>query len=81
MSGFCCIAFIGYMITGKTLLDYTNLLFPNDYQKNEKIIYKYLKDNYGEKKHKPCLQTKKIDETINYLLGEIKHNILMSEFD
>ena len=37
------------MIKGKTLLDYTNLFSPVDYQKNDKIIYKYFKD----KKRKP----------------------------
>ena len=34
------------MLAGKTLLDYTNLFFPNDYKKNKKIIYKYFKDTY-----------------------------------
>ena len=32
------IAFIEFMITEKTL-DYTNLFSPNDYQKNDRIIY------------------------------------------
>ena len=32
------------MIAGKTLLDYTNLFYLNDYKKNDKIIYKYYKD-------------------------------------
>ena len=36
-----------YMISGKTLLDYTNLLSPNDYRKNDKMIYKFSKDKYG----------------------------------
>ena len=35
------------MLSGKTLLDYTNLFSPNDYKKNEKIIYRYFKDKYG----------------------------------
>ena len=35
------------MLSGKTLLYYTNLFSPNDYKKNEKIIYKYFKDKYG----------------------------------
>ena len=48
MCGFCWIAFIEYIDAGKTLLDYTNLYSPNDYKKNEKIIYKYFKDKYGE---------------------------------
>ena len=34
------------MIAGKTL-DFTNLFSPNDYKKNDKIIYKYFKDKYG----------------------------------
>ena len=46
MRGFYCIAFTEYMLAGKTLLDYTNLLSPNDYKKNDKIMYKYLKDKY-----------------------------------
>ena len=33
--GFYCIAFIEYMIAGKTLLDYTNLLFLNTHQKTD----------------------------------------------
>ena len=37
-----CIAFIEYMLAGKTLLDYTNLFSPNDYKENVKIIYKYI---------------------------------------
>ena len=46
MYGFHCIAFIKYMLVGKTLLDYTNYFSPNDYKKNDKIIYKYFKDKY-----------------------------------
>ena len=47
MCGFYGIAFIEYMVTGKTLLDYTNLFPPNNYKKNDKIIYKYFQDKYG----------------------------------
>ena len=52
MCGFSCIAFIEYILVGKTLLDYidyTNLFSSNDYKKNGKIIYKYLKDKYGRR--------------------------------
>ena len=45
---FLCIAFIEYMVVGKIFLDYTNLFSPNDYKKNDKIIYKYLKDKYAK---------------------------------
>ena len=33
MCGFYCIAFIEYMLAGKTLLDHTNLFSPNDCKK------------------------------------------------
>ena len=46
MYGFYCIAFVEYKLAGKPLLDYTNLFSPNDYKKNDKIIYKYFKDKY-----------------------------------
>ena len=34
------IAFIDFMLKGKSLLDYTNLFSPNDYEKNDKTILK-----------------------------------------
>ena len=57
------------------MLDYTNLFSPNDYKKNGKIIYKYLKDKYIKSR----VWIKKIDETRSYLLEEIKHYDLLSE--
>ena len=33
--------FIGFMLKGKSLLEYTNLFSPNDYEKNDKIISKH----------------------------------------
>ena len=50
MCGFYGIAFIEYMFAGKALLDYTNLFSPNDYKKNDKIIYKYFKEKYVRKR-------------------------------
>ena len=47
MCGFYCIAFIEYMLVGKTLLYYTNLFSLNYYENNDKIMYKYFKDKYG----------------------------------
>ena len=49
MCGFYCIAFIEYLLAGKTLLDYASLFSPNDYKKNYKIIYKYFKDKYDRR--------------------------------
>ena len=49
MCGFYCIAFIEYMLAAKTFLDYINLFSPNDYKKNDKIIYKYFQDKHGRR--------------------------------
>ena len=44
MSGYFCIEFINYMLKGKALLDYTNLFFPNDFKKNDRIIERIFKN-------------------------------------
>ena len=44
MPRFYCIPFIENMLAQKSLLDYTNSFSPNDYKKNDKIIFKYFKD-------------------------------------
>ena len=35
------IGFIDFMLKGKSLLEYTNVFFPNNYEKNDTIILKY----------------------------------------
>ena len=75
MCGFYCIAFIEYILEGKTLLDYTTLFSPNIYKKNDNIIYKYYKDKHLKSR----IYTEKIYETKNYIIEEVKHNNLMSE--
>ena len=70
-----CIAFIECMLVGKMLLDYTNLFSPNDYKKNDKKYIIILRTNMSSLEFK----LKKIDETRNYLLEEIKHNDVISE--
>ena len=57
LCGFCCIAFIKYMIARKLFLDY--------------VIY--------EKQLWQGFILKKIDESRNYLLEEIRHNDLINE--
>ena len=39
---FFCPVFIDFMLKGKSFLEYTNLVSPNEYKKNEKTISKYL---------------------------------------
>ena len=41
MCGYFCIRFIDFMLKGKSLLDYTNLFSPNNYEGNDKIMLKY----------------------------------------
>ena len=40
MFGFFCIGFLDFMLNDKSLLEYTNLLFINEYKKNDKITLK-----------------------------------------
>ena len=41
LPGYFCIGFIDFMSKGKSLLEYTNLVSPNEYKKNDKIISEY----------------------------------------
>ena len=41
MSGYFCVEFIDFMLKGKRLLDYTNLFYPKEYEKKDKIILIY----------------------------------------
>ena len=41
MCGYFWIKFIDFMLKGKSLRDFTNLFFSNEYRKNNKIILKY----------------------------------------
>ena len=44
MCGYFCIELISHMLKGKTLLDYTNLVSPNDFKKNDQIIKRIFKN-------------------------------------
>ena len=43
--GYFCIGFIDFMLTGKTLTEYTNLFSPNNFKKNDDIILNYFMSN------------------------------------
>ena len=43
MCGHFCIGFIGFMIVGKNLIDYTSFLSRYDFEKNADIILSYSK--------------------------------------
>ena len=38
MWGYFCIGFIDFMFAGRTLIDYTSLFYPYDFEKNETIL-------------------------------------------
>ena len=44
MCGYFCIGFIDFMLGGKTLIDYTSLFLLYDFEKNDKIILSYYKN-------------------------------------
>ena len=78
MYEFYCTGFIGYMLPGKTLLDYANLLSPNGYKKNHEVLFNCFKDNMVEEAS-IGFRLRKTEETRTYLLEEIEHNDLISE--
>ena len=41
LCGYFCIGFIGFMLKGKSLTEFTNLFSPNDFKKNDLIILNY----------------------------------------
>ena len=45
MCGYFCIGFIDFMLTGKTLTDFTNLLSSDNIKKNDDIILNYFMIN------------------------------------
>ena len=45
MCGCFCIAFIDFMLKGKSLTEYTNLFSPNDFKKNDDTVLKYFINN------------------------------------
>ena len=66
MCGYFCIGFIDFILAGKTLIDYTNLFSPHDFDKMIKSFFLILKMHEIDK-------TKFSDQT-KFRLYEIKKN-------
>ena len=47
MGGYFCIGFINFMLAGKTLIDFTNLFSPYDFDINDNIILSYFKGGWN----------------------------------
>ena len=50
MCGYFCLGFIGFMLKGKSSLEYTNLFSPSECKNKDKIILKYLQQNLNKLK-------------------------------
>ena len=44
MCGYFCIGLIDFTLAGKTLIDYTNMFSPYDFNKNDSNIFSYFKN-------------------------------------
>ena len=77
MYRFYCIFFIKYTLAGKKLLAHINFSSVNDYNKNDKIIFKSFK-NLRRNMSSLEFRLRKFDATRNYLLDVIKRNDLLS---
>ena len=45
MCRYFCIGFIDFMLKGKTLTEFKNLFLPNNFNKNDDMIFKYFMNN------------------------------------
>ena len=50
MCEYFCIGFIDFMLKRKSLLEYANLFSPNEYENNDKIIFKCFQQNLNKLK-------------------------------
>ena len=48
MCGYFCIGFIDFMLAGKTIIDYTSLFSPYDFEKDYDIILSYFKNEWKQ---------------------------------
>ena len=44
MCGYFCIEFIDFMFAAKTVIDYTSLFSPYEFEKNDNVILSYFKN-------------------------------------
>ena len=47
MCGYFCIGFIDFILAGKTLIYYTNLFSPHDFDKTDQIIFSIFKNSWN----------------------------------
>ena len=60
MFQYFCIGFIGFMLAGKTLTDFTNLFSPNNLKKIDNIILNYFNSNFKKRQSVTLITCTKI---------------------
>ena len=58
MCEYFCIRFIDFLVASKTLIDYTSLFSPYDFEKNDNINLSYFKNEWNNKYSSLSDQTK-----------------------
>ena len=48
MCGYLCTGFIDFVLEGKKLTEFTSLVSPYDFKKNDNVILSYFKDELNE---------------------------------
>ena len=83
MCEYFCIGFFDFMLKGKSLLDYTNLFSPNEYEKNDKMILKYLRFKVIKKYCVICCKYRKFKncKILNVFEKTLVLSMFCSKFD
>ena len=74
MCGYCCIGFIDFVLVGKKLTDFTGLLSPHGFEKNDSIVLSCFKVNKIDKTNltdRTKFRLNEITKTGNYFNQEI----------
>ena len=89
MCGYFCIGFIDFMLAGKTLIDYTSLFSPYDFEKNDDLTLSYFKmnewnptelfDKYVNLSDKIKFRLSEINEIKDYFISDIQERKIMSK--
>ena len=71
MCGYFCIGFIDFILAGKTLIDYTNLFSPNNFNKNDQIILSMHEIDKTKLSEQMKFRLTEIKEIENFFINEI----------
>ena len=75
--GCFCIRFIDFMLKGKSLLDFANLVSPNDYEKNDKIILNISIFRWGTHLYISLFPSISPSSVTHHISGTVHHLIII----